>query len=473
MPEELVPRSSKLSFGGLTFISGIFSNLVIATSFTYFYNVKLGLNEGFTGLAWLIFIVWNTLNDPLFGFIEDRTKSKKYGRRIPYIRFGGLVYGALFILSWIPFFSSDNQIGLFFNMLIMLFLFDTLFTMIGLISYSLPAEMAITNTARSKLNVYGSVGNALALLFSFVIPTLLLTGDEPASSDPNFSTFLTTMFILGVIGAIIIYISSFYIKENKYTILEEPLSIKASFIETFKNRPFLIFEVSNIFFLIAQFILTNGVLYWVDFVLGLSGVMAMLPLLVFFIVVFAFFPVYSKLLIRYGIKKVFIFLLVFTGISFIISFALAWTLYLSFIAMILIGIGISGYFITNQLVMADIIDNDELLTGKRRETSYAGMNALLTKPTNSLGPWILLSIMALFGFDNTPGAIQTETAKLGIMIAFTLIPAILILISAFFMKFYALSGPEWNEKKEQLRRVHAEKEKSYMEYVRTQEGKEP
>jgi GPH family glycoside/pentoside/hexuronide:cation symporter len=111
MSEESVPRSSKLAFGGVTFISGIFSNLVIATSFTYFYIIKLGLSWFWTSIAWLIFIVWNTLNDPLFGFIEDRTKSKKYGRRIPYIRFGGLVYGALFILSWIPFFSPDNQLG--------------------------------------------------------------------------------------------------------------------------------------------------------------------------------------------------------------------------------------------------------------------------------------------------------------------------------------------------------------------------
>ncbi|MFX1478799.1 MAG: MFS transporter, partial [Promethearchaeota archaeon] len=397
LDQEIIPKKSKLAFGGITFTSGLFSNLVIATSFTYFYNIKLGLNDFATTLAWLIFIIWNTLNDPLFGYIEDRTKSKKYGRRIPYLRFGGIIYGFLFILSWIPFASSDSQIALFFNMLIMLFLFDTLFTMVGLISYTLPAEMAITETARSKLNVSGSIGNALALFLSFVIPAILLTGKDLASEDPMFPIFIYTIIILGVVGTEILYVSSFYIKENKYTIFEEPLGIKSSIIETFKNRSFLIFELSNFFFLIAQYILTNGVLYWVDFVLRLSGIMAMIPLLVFFIVVFVFFPIYSKLIIKYGVKKIFMWLLVFTGISFLISFFLAWSLFPAFIAMILIGIGVSGYFITNQLVMADVIDKDEILTGKRRETTYAGMNALLTKPTNSLGPWILLSVISLFG----------------------------------------------------------------------------
>ena len=123
--EELIPRKSKLAFGGITFTSGLFSNLVIATSFTYFYNIKLGLSDFATGLAWIIFIVWNTLNDPLLGYIEDRTKTKKYGRRVPYIRFGGIMYGILFILSWIPFATPDNQLGLFLSMIIMLFLFDT------------------------------------------------------------------------------------------------------------------------------------------------------------------------------------------------------------------------------------------------------------------------------------------------------------------------------------------------------------
>jgi GPH family glycoside/pentoside/hexuronide:cation symporter len=342
--------------------------------------------------------------------------------------------------------------------------------MVGLISYSLPAEMAITSSARSSLNIFGSFGNALSLLFSFMIPALLLTGDQPASSDPNFPVFIFTIFFIGVIGTIILYVSSFFIKENKYTILEEPLGIKASIVETFKNRSFIIFELSNIFFLIAQFILTNGVLYWVDFVLGLSGFMAMLPLLIFFIVVFLFFPIYSKLIIKYGLKKMFAAVLIFTGISFIISFFIAWELITSFIAMILIGIGISGYYITNQLVMADVIDNDEILTGKRREASYAGMNALVTKPTNSLGPWILLSVITLFGFDNTPGAVQEESARLGIMIAFTLIPAILILISAFFIRYFPLSGPEWKKKKEELHRIHIEKEKAYLEHIRKQES---
>ncbi|MFX1477225.1 MAG: hypothetical protein ACFFCI_03750, partial [Promethearchaeota archaeon] len=83
-----------------------------------------------------------------------------------------------------------------------------------------------------------------------------------------------------------------------------------------------------------------------------------------------------------------------------------------------------------------------------------------TKPTNSLGPWILLSVISLFG-SNKP---------LGVMVAFTIVPAILILLSAIFIKFFPLSGPDWRKKKEELHRIHQEKEKSYLEKIRSQEN---
>ena len=89
--------------------------------------------------------------------------------------------------------------------------------------------------------------------------------------------------------------------------------------------------------------------------------------------------------------------------------------------------------------------------------------------SHSLGPWILLSVISLFGFDNTPGADQDADAKLGIMIAFTIIPAILILISAFFIRYFPLSGPEWSKKKEELHKIHVEKEKAYLDQTRNQE----
>jgi len=461
--EESIPTKSKFAFGGATMASGILNGIAFG-AITFYYNIKLGLGEEFIALAWLIFAAWNAVNAHLFGFIEDRTKSEKYGRRVPYLRFGAPIYGILFILVWFPFANVNNEIALFINLVIILFAFDTLFTIIGLITYSLPAEMAISSTTRANLMVYGSIFSALGVLLSFIIPVLLLTSDVSTEIHP---TFLITMVILGIVCAAIIFVSSFYIKENKYTILEEPLPIFKGIKQTFKNKPFLIFEISNFAFLISSTILITAVFYYITFILKLSGLMAIIPILLFFVMVFAFTPIYAKLVSRYGLKKVYIFSLVFSGLGFLLFFFIGWVYITSIIALMLVGIGFSGIFLTSQAVFAEVIDYDEILTEKRRETTYSGMNALLTKPAISIANGLFLLIIAFYGFQRASQA-QTESAQMGIMIGFTIVPAIFILISALAMKFFPLDGPDWNKQKVELKKIHEEKEKEYLEYLKKQ-----
>ncbi len=459
--EEILPTKSKFAFGGAEIASGIMSGIVYGP-ITFFYNVKLGLSGTLISLAWMIFLVWNTINDPLFGFLEDRTKSVKYGRRVPYLRFGAPIYAILFIICWFPLVNLNDQWALFWNFLIILFLFDTLYTIIGLITYSLPAEMAITQKARSNLMVYGAFFSGLGLLLSFVIPILLLTGNASPELNPAFQP---TMIIVGIICGIVLFVSSYYIKENKYTQIEDSLGLIDGVKETFKNKSFLIFEVSNFSFLLAQTILTTAVFYYIDYVLGLSGLLSLIPILIFFAMIFAFIPVYGKLVKRYELKRVFIFGLSITGFSFIVFFFIGWVFATAIVGMILLGISFSGYFLMGQMVIADVIDKDEVLTGKRRETTYSGANALLTKPAVSIAPWIFLSVIEYYGFKSQATG-QTASAQFGIMLAFTIIPAIFILVSALAMKFFPLGGSEWKKEKENLGIVHKKKEEDYLKYLK-------
>jgi GPH family glycoside/pentoside/hexuronide:cation symporter len=462
--DEIIPMKSKLAFGGATMSSAILSGLGLGP-ITYYYNYILGLEGYLTGLAWILFIVWNAINDPLFGFLQDRTKSEKYGRRVPFIRFGAPIYSILFMLCWFPLVNIHNQIALFFNYLIILYSFDTIFTIVGLITFSLPAEMAISSKARANIMIFGTIFGGLGSVFTFLIPGLLLTAEDA----PPIEIFLGTMVIIGIVCGFILFISSYYLKENRYTQLEEPLGYWKSLIQTFKNKPFLIFEASNFFFTLAEYILTTGIFYYIDFVLDLTGVITMIPLAIFFGIIFSFTIVYNKILSKIELKKVYWGTQLLTGLSFFLFFGIGWYLITAIIGMIFLGIGFSGMFMTRQIVIADVIDYDEILTKKRRETSYSGVNALLTKPAVSIAPWLFLLIIDSFGFINKKGAIQPQSVPLGIMIGFTIIPAIFILISVMLFKYFPLYGPEWKKKKEELYKIHQEKEKQYISYLRKKE----
>jgi len=106
LPEELVSAKIKLSFsiGGLA--NGLLNGLVFA-NLTFFYQIKLGADAGLLMIGWLIFAIWNTLNDPIASYIVDNTRTK-IGRRIPYIRYGSIFYGLAFIFCWFPISPLDN-----------------------------------------------------------------------------------------------------------------------------------------------------------------------------------------------------------------------------------------------------------------------------------------------------------------------------------------------------------------------------
>lgn len=457
--KDKIPEKTKWAFGLIGAASAALEGTVFG-SITFFYNIKMGLSMSLIGTVWLIFGIWNAINDPIFGILEERTKTK-IGRRIPYIRYGAPIYGLLFILSWFPFFGN-TQIALFLNMLVVLFVFDTIYTLIGLVTYSLPAEMAITAKSRANLGIYTTILGAIGVLVSMVLPMFLLTGSETTQLDPAFQP---TMIIVGIVSSIIIFGGSYFLYENEYTQQEESLGIISSLKACFKNKPFLIFESSNFLFTIAYTTLISGIFYYIQFILQLTDVMAMLPLIIIFISLFIFTAIFSMLVPKYGLKKIQLFGLFFTSLIFLICFLVADEFIPALIVMVFIGIGLAARVVSEQPIMGDLIDYDETLTGKRRETSYAGVNALFMKPSISIANWLYLVIFSEYGFDQTIN-IQSDHTKVGIMIGFFLVPAILFLFSAILFLWYPLHGKEWNSKKEEISKIHLQKEKDYVEYLR-------
>ena len=235
--------------------------------------------------------------------------------------------------------------------------------------------------------------------------------------------------------------------------------------ETFKNTPFLIFEVSNFSFTIAQTILTTAIYYYIPFVLKLTGFLTFLPLALVFLMIFIFIFVFNFIIRKIGVKITFIIALFWTGLSFLLTFIIGWTLEFALIGFILIGSGISGYMLSNQAVVADIVDYDEVRTEKRRETTYSGINALITKPAISVANWLFLVIINLFGFDPDK-EVQSFTSQKGIMIAFSLIPYLFLIIGAIVMFLYSLDGSDWLTQKEKLIKIHQTKEEEYINYLK-------
>ena len=141
---------------------------------------------------------------------------------------------------------------------------------------------------------------------------------------------------------------------------------------------------------------------------------------------------------------------------------------LAAIPFLIVGIGYAGGMVANPVLMGDAIDNDELITGKRREAVYGGVNAIITKPAISIANFIYLTVIDAFGFVAPTGIVQPQTdiALIGLLFAFCIIPALLLALTALGLKWYPLDGPDWIDKKRHIMNLHKEKEVEYLQSLR-------
>ncbi len=454
MPEEHVSVKIKLSYsvGGLA--NGLLNGLVFG-NLTFFYQVKLGADAGLLAIGWLIFAIWNTLNDPIVSYFVDNTRTK-IGRRIPYIRYGSIFYGLAFIFCWFPISPLNNEIGLFINFLAALFLLDTMFTIVGVCFFSLPNEIAVTAKQRASLGVYSAVVGFINLVLGLLIPIILLTGQE--GTHPLFGPVI---IFIGLGSSLILFVTSFGIKENMFAQLQEHEGFIEGLRLTLKNKPFWIFMIPAFLIGIVLPIFATGILYYIDY--SISGQTPIFVLLAILIGIVLGMVLNLKKIAIWQPKKTMIINALIITIGFTILFFVGSNAILAAIPFLIVGIGYAGGMVAIPVLMGDAIDNDELITGKRREAIYGGVNAIVTKPAISIANFIFLAVIGAFGFIVPTGVIQPQTdmALIGLLFAFCIIPAILLVLAALALRWYPLDGPEWREKKRYIMELHEEKEKKY------------
>ena len=115
------------------------------------------------------------------------------------------------------------------------------------------------------------------------------------------------------------------------------------------------------------------------------------------------------------------------------------------------------------VIFGQVADEDELRSGVRREGAFFGVNALITKPAQSLALTLIPVILTATGFitrDANGGKIflnQSESAIFGIKVLIGLIPGIALLIGAALLQWYPLKGKKLDQMKTDLIGLHEKK----------------
>jgi len=428
----------------LKFISysfGNFANTIAYQVFSnriYFYYVDvLGLNASLAGGLWFLYGIWNAVNDPLMGQISDRTRSK-FGRRVPYVALGAIPLGLSFFFLWTPPGQSPWLLAAYFLMI--LFIFDTLYSLTFIAYVSLFPEIAPTARDRIDLSATREILATLALLLSFILAPILAEEVGYFTMGAIMGTLIAAGYLVAMIG----------VKERPIDeTSEQSFGIGHSLKIVLANKAFRWFLGANIAKEYIWLLLASMLPFWRKYVLGiqeqvnafglnLSGGDAEAILLG--VPIFLAIPtllVWRPLVARLGYRRTWI-IGSLTFIPGLLIMAFATDFYSGLAGTLLIIPGLANSMIMPFPVISEIIDEDAKQEhGFRREGLFFGMNHGIIKLAFSAQGLLFALVTAITGF--TSGSdVQSASAVWGIRFLIGITPAIAALIVAWCMSRYPL-----------------------------------
>lgn len=409
---------NKLQNTPMMYAFGMLAMMIPSQAFSsfyiYFYSDKLGMEIALVTLARTIFLIWDAVNQPLFGYFSDRTNTR-YGRRRPWI------YGAipLFMLTFIMVFSPPegmSDYGLFTWFLIALILYEAVATVIWVNYGALFPELFRGDRVRAKASTVQQGYQIIALLIGTAVTPILFN----AMGFSNMSIIYALLF--GVL--MLIFLRS--IKEDPEALKSPQLGFKAAFRETLKNRTFWVFNIANSFAQTVNGLLSSTIPFYAKYVLKIPDAQVSILLASIFVSVIPLVFVWYWLIRRMDPLKGWRLSLVAYALS-VIPLWFGSSLVTGVLAGVLVGFGLAGFLVTPPIVTGIIIDEDFVRTGSRREGIYTAVAGFITRSSGLISALAFFIVGIIFGYESgdNPGANPEATFRYLISI----VPLGLLLIS--------------------------------------------
>jgi glycoside/pentoside/hexuronide:cation symporter, GPH family len=402
----------------------------------FYYTDVAGINPAIAGLALMVGkLTWDALNDPLFGYWSDRTRSR-FGRRRIYMLIGAVPLG---IAAWIMFSLPKglNGVAAFFAVLLTFWLVDTFHTMSTVPYYALTPEMTRDYNERASLTSIRMVFSVVGYILGAAATTVLAGLFHGAGLNLQQAWSLTGA-VFGVIVMTTTIVTTFSVKE-KPELAGEPSQLPPvkAVLTSFKNRPFIILMVAFILSSFSFTVLTALVPYFIQYQLNMKDQVP-LVLLVMLVTIGAFLVPAKLISDRINKGPAYALGLLIASVAVITSFFFPrGATPLIYVVAAVAGMGFSAQWVFPWSMLPDVIEYDEKMTGERREGIYYGLWAFLSKFTGALGVAVSGWALQLFGY--VPNVEQTVHALFGIRLFFAIVPAVVILISLPFLIWYPIT----------------------------------
>lgn len=389
---------------------------------------------------WFFYTIYNALNNPALGYLSDRTRSR-WGRRIPYVLFGGLPYAVAFALIFTaPFDGKENPVALLVYFGVMIVIWEGIYTALATGYYGLLPEMFPSYAERTDVAAKMNIFQTVALVLGAALPPLL----------SNLLGWSGMALLLAAISTVAIYVSLPFLKERPELRQEASFPFGKALVATFLNRSYLTAAGAQAMRFFATGSLQTGIMFYLKYSLKVDESLSTVILGIAFVTaMFSLYPwrnwVANKLDSRRTLmlaNAVMILGIVPMGFSPNITFTYA--------AAVILGIGLGGLVLIGDVIISEVVDEDEVKTGQQRAGMYFGMSGFLITLSGLLISTVFGLVMPAFGYD-TLLDVQPSSVDLGFRIFLTAPTSAGFLLAIFLLWLYPLHGERLKQIQETLK----------------------
>ena len=420
---------------------GCFGLWMMSGYMARFLQVNMGVNAGVLATILLIWNIWDTVNDPMMGTIMDICFAKSTpgaDKFRPWI----LASIPIMVIGLIAFYAVPPMLGNGWAMIAAAFIlkivFEAGYTMMNIGMGSLLGNMATNDNERATLSSARGFGSTFAQMGAgFLIPqclTIFGMGNDG---------YAKTSVVLAICMAVIVFIHYAWTEErNKGAVkAESEKTAEEKEAEKFgirdilnifaKNRAFLALVMHSVCICAVQALGTGASTYMYADVLGDIGFSSYASTLssVLMVIILAAGPILTK---KWDLVVIIRTCLVCGAV--LMGGLMAYCLMSETVNgwLFVIWNAIGSAFITMSVQMqwglvAESIDYNEYLTGKRNEGSIYGFVSLSRRIGSTIANSGSVLIIAAFGYSSelsNAGLPQSDFTIMGIKIMMTAFPMI-------------------------------------------------
>ena len=446
-----VPVSQKAAWGVGGFAENFANNAILQMVYPVF-NIGYGLSPFMIGIALSISRVLDAFSDPPMGNWSDNSRTR-WGRRRPFIFVGALIMTAFFAIMWFPPDGASKAV-LFTYLSISACIFYLGFTIFIIPFSALGLELSDDYQERATLSVYRNIPGQMA---NFILPWILaLLMLDTFGGEVHLGARW-----IGPIAALLILLTSLpaalVCRERFAKHHQEPIRLKDALKYTFTNRAYLR-VVGAAFLVFIGLYAAIPLMQYINIFYIFSGDMKQAGILggtVGTIIAFSqigILPVISWLT-RYFDKHKLLAFGLFTAAA---GYGSTWFCfspempYLQIVSLMAGNLGLCFAWLLNHPLVADICDDDEVRTGRRREGMFSAVFGFIYKGAigiMAIGGGLLL---AWAGVDGSVPEVLPSESIFRIRLIYLCVPTLCFLAAGLLVLTYPLTRVRMTEIKVQL-----------------------